>query len=409
MVKFFKRLTIVIIAIFILFGTYVFVNTPFLAIQNLSNTVNADFSEIENINKSHIFGKFVKANYDKEQKVSAGENQKMIVSLKLFNLIELKSFEVNIDDIDVYAGGNVIGFTLNGDGVVVLGKSPVLTENGEVNTTKNSNIQNGDIIFMIENEQIQSIADIYRVANKKENKDKSLNIKLKRNGKEIETKIFCAFDVNSGIYKIGLWVKDDISGIGTMTYVRKDNNRFGALGHSIYDNDTKTIYDISDGEAYNCTIIGINKGSKGKAGELKGLFVQGKNNKIGKIDKNCECGVYGEIDSNKILKNKTLKAGGRLSAKTGKAYIRCCLDGKNYNDYEIEIVKTNYQSKSSEKSMVIKVTDKELLEKTGGIVQGMSGSPIIQDDKIIGAVTHVFINDPTKGFGIYLDWMINNW
>lgn len=408
MSKFLKKFFIVICLIIVVFFTIVFFETPFLAIHNLSNTIIADYDEIENINKNHIFGKFIKANYSNEQPVSIGENCKMKVNLKLFNIFEIKNFEVNNEQIDIYAGGDIIGFTLNGDGVVVLGKSQVLTQNGSFDTTKNSNIKNGDIIKMIENEQIQSIADIYRVTNKNENKDRELKILLTRNGKEFETTIFNVYDKNSGIYKLGLWVKDDVSGIGTLTYIRTDNNRFGALGHSIYDNDTKTIYDISDGEAYKCTVIGVNKGYKGKAGELKGLFIQGKNNKIGKIDKNCECGVYGQIDINKFEKKETLKAGGRLSAKQGRAFIRCCLDGKNFKDYEIEIVKTNYQSKSSEKSMVIKVTDKELLDKTGGIVQGMSGSPIIQDGKIIGAVTHVFINDPTKGFGIYLDWMINN-
>lgn len=408
MTKFFKRIGILFCLIMICFSVYVIIETPFLAIKNLSNTVVASFDEVENINKKHVFGKFVKANYSKEKTVSINGNSKINVNLKLFNLFDIKSFEVDDSQIDVYAGGSVIGFTLNGDGVVVLGKSNVETESGDCDTTKNSNIKIGDIIKKIEGEKIQSIADIYRVANKNENKNRELDICLTRSNNEIHTKIFNAYDKNSGIYKLGLWVKDDVSGIGTLTYVRSDNNRFGALGHSIYDNDTKTIYDISDGEAYNCMVIGLNKGCKGRAGELKGIFVQGKNNKIGTIDKNCEFGVFGKIDVEKTKQGELLKAGGRLSAKPGKAYIRCCFDGKECKDYEIEIIKTNYQSRSSEKSMVIKVTDSELLQKTGGIIQGMSGSPIIQDGKIIGAVTHVFLNDPTKGFGIYLDWMINN-
>ena len=149
----------------------------------------------------------------------------------------------------------------------------------------------------------------------------------------------------------------------------------------------------------------IKKGSKGNTGEMKGFFLQGKNNQIGTLDKNCEYGIFGEVA--KDYKGECeLKAGGRLFAKAGKAYIRSCIEGNTYKDYEIEIIKTNYQSRSSEKSMVIKITDKELLAKTGGIIQGMSGSPIIQNGRIIGAVTHVFVNDPTKGFGIYLDWMI---
>ena len=221
----------------------------------------------------------------------------------------------------------------------------------------------------------------------------------------IETTIKSALDRYSGIYKLGLWVKDDISGIGTLTYIKKEDYRFGALGHAICDNDTKTIYNINSGEMYPCTVLGIKKGTKGKAGELKGLFFQGKNNKLGLVDNNSEAGVFGNI-TKEVKDKEVLKAGGRLYAKPGKAYIKSAIDGE-LKDYEIEIIKTNYQSSSNEKSMVIRVTDKELLQKTGGIIQGMSGSPIIQNGYIIGAVTHVFINDPTRGFCIYLDWMIN--
>ncbi|MBO7508356.1 MAG: SpoIVB peptidase, partial [Clostridia bacterium] len=176
------------------------------------------------------------------------------------------------------------------------------------------------------------------------------------------------------------------------------------------DGDNKTVYNINSGDIYPCSVLGIKKGSKGHAGELKGMFMQGKNNKLGFVDKNLESGVFGTISENsKILgKKETLLAGGRMFAKPGKAFVRTSIDDNLQKDYEIEIIKTNYQSSSNEKSMVIRVVDKELLQKTGGIVQGMSGSPIIQNGRIIGAITHVFVNDSTKGFGIYLDWMINN-
>ena len=157
---------------------------------------------------------------------------------------------------------------------------------------------------------------------------------------------------------------------------------------------------------YKCSILGLKKGTKGRAGELKGLFIQNKNNKLGEVDKNSDCGVFGNVTTNFSNREKML-AGGRLYAKPGKAFIRTSIDNGEMKDYEVEIIKTNYQSSSNEKSMVIRVTDKELLKKTGGIIQGMSGSPIIQNNRVIGAITHVFINDPTKGFGIYLDWMIN--
>ncbi len=400
----------------LIFGVITFVlivvfSTPFGAIFSLSNVLNGSLNDVENLNTERIFGGFISANVDKKliaTDVSNNLKPQIKVNLKLFNLITVKSFYLNTDEIDLYVGGDVMGFSLNGDGVVILGFSNVETELGKVNTLKNSDIKKGDIIKKIEGESVNSVADICRIVNIEDNKNRELTTEIKRNDELIETKILNALDKNSGLYKLGLWVKDDVSGIGTLTYIRKDNNRFGALGHSICDSDTKTVYNIDGGDMYPCTVIGLKRGSKGKPGELKGLFMQGKSNKRGLVDKNSEYGVFGVVCDEKLqYKKESMLAGGRLFAKPGKAYIRSSIDGDLVKDYEIEIVKTNYQSSSNEKSMVIRVTDKELLEKTGGIVQGMSGSPIIQNNRVIGAVTHVFINDPTKGFGIYLDWMIN--
>ncbi len=207
-------------------------------------------------------------------------------------------------------------------------------------------------------------------------------------------------------YKLGLWVKEDAVGIGTLSFVNATTKRFGSLGHSINDSETNECIKVSGGNIYESKILGIKKGKSGKAGELIGTF--NRENVIGTVDKNCEYGVYGFVDSvETITKNKTaVDIGGRLSAKPGKAQILTCLDGDEIKAYDIEIIKTNFQSACNEKSMVLRVTDKNLIAKTGGIVQGMSGSPIIQDGKLIGAVTHVFVNDATKGFGIYIDWML---
>ena len=409
MLKLKKHLISFALILFCVFIIYTVFTTPFFEILSLNDTLNGSKEMIDYINSSKQFGKFVCAKINNS--VLADDESNNIccrVDLKLFNLITLKSFNLNTEDVQVYVGGDVMGFALNGDGVAVVDFGNVETENGKVNTIENSNIKRGDVIKQIEGESVSSIADICRIVNLDKNKCRELNVILKRGEENIDTKILNVLDKNSGIYKLGLWVKDDVSGIGTLTYVRKDNGRFGALGHAICDNDTKTVFNIENGEMYPCTIIGLKKGAKGKAGELKGLFMQGKNNKKGEVDKNIESGVFGKICDDKLLYSKDeLLAGGRLYAKPGKAYIRSSIDGNAPKDYEIEIVKTNYQSSSNEKSMVIKITDKELLEKTGGIVQGMSGSPIIQNDRVIGAVTHVFLNDASRGFGVYLDWMIN--
>lgn len=406
--KIIKRLFGVLGVIFFIFTVFVCLNTPFISIYNMPSTINLSLEEIQNISNFNQFGKFVslKSYGDVEAGVGGASNIKLKV--KLFNFLTLKTLNVNLEDIDLYVGGDIVGFSLNSDGVVIISGSKVQGVAGVVDTLKDSNIKKGDVLKKIESEDIKSVADICRVVNSDKNKDKDLNVELLRKGETVTTTIKSAYDKNSRLYKLGLWVKDDASGIGTLTYIKKDDMRFGALGHAICDNDTKTVFDIESGEMYKCTVIGLKKGTKGKAGEIKGLFMQGSNN-LGLVDKNCDCGVFGMANANSdILKDKqVLKAGGRMFAKPGKAYIRSSIDGKSAKDYEIEIVKTNYQSSKNEKSMVIKVTDKELLQKTGGIIQGMSGSPIIQNGRIIGAVTHVFINDPTKGFGIYLDWMIN--
>ena len=203
-----------------------------------------------------------------------------------------------------------------------------------------------------------------------------------------------------------VWVKEDAVGIGTLTFINATTKRFGSLGHSINDSETNECIKVSGGNIYKGRILGVKKGRSGEAGELKGTF--SREDVVGSVDKNCEFGVYGFVnDVETFTASKTsIDVGGRLSAKPGKAKILSCLNGQDIEEFDIEIIKTNFQSSCNEKSMVLRVVDEDLISKTGGIVQGMSGSPIIQDGKLIGAVTHVFVNDATKGFGIYIDWML---
>ena len=261
-----------------------------------------------------------------------------------------------------------------------------------------------DIITHINGIEVNNVDDIAQVLSTCNGEKVKLSVK--RNGELSEIFIEPALDRITNTYKLGLWIKEDAVGIGTLTFVNATTKRFGSLGHSINDSETNECIDVSGGNIYESKILGIKKGKSGKAGELIGTF--SRENVIGSVDKNCEYGVYGFVDDveNFIVDKTSIDIGGRLSAKPGKAQILSCLDGETIETYDIEIIKTNFQSSCNEKSMVIRVTDKDLIEKTGGIVQGMSGSPIIQDGKLIGAVTHVFVNDATKGFGIYIDWML---
>ena len=294
----------------------------------------------------------------------------------------------------VYLGGFPAGFSLTTKGANIVGLCDVITKNGIVSPSKDADIKTGDIIIELNGAEINCAKDI-------ENNIKSedeINLLIKRQGEIIKKAIKPAKDL-SGVYKLGVFIKDDICGIGTITYINA--NRLASLGHPIID-DIGQPLDIVSGFVYPCNITGCIKGEKGKAGELRGVFI--KENALSNIDKNLNTGVFGATVKDLELNNyKKIELG---NAKIGEASIFSTINGKIPKEYKISIVKVD--NHESTKNFVIKITDKELLENTGGIVQGMSGSPIVQNNKLVGAVTHVFINDPTRGFGISIDNMINN-
>lgn len=307
----------------------------------------------------------------------------------------------------VYLGGYPLGFTLECDGVLIVAIGDVETEKGSVCPSKNKNIKEGDVLYSINGTIIKSATHLHGLLNS-QNAPEISNIIIKRGKEIINETIVPAKEVPSNMYRLGFWIRDNAAGVGTLTYVRADNKRFGALGHPVQDVDTGKLLPVSGGNIYKCNIVGYNKGTRGNPGELRGLFLR-TGATIGTLDNNNEYGVYGSISEDYVSRlGESVKVAFRNEVKTGKAKILCTIDGTLPKEYDIEIVKLSHQSKSDKKSMVIKITDKELISKTGGIVQGMSGSPIVQNGKLVGAVTHVFVSDPTKGFGVYIDWMIDN-
>ncbi len=320
--------------------------------------------------------------------------------------LTVKNIDIyKVEKDEIYACGKTVGVALQSKGVVVVGQNPIITENGKEIISSNINI--GDILCEIEGEYVETAESVSKIINDKQYQGKELVAKYKRDGQTHYTTLKPKLDKESQTYKLGLWVRDDASGIGTMTYVKGDTLEFGALGHPISDIDTGAIMDVFDGNIYKCSILSIDKGTRGKAGEMKGIFVQSQKS-LGQVNKNTDYGIFGTTTNDLLQCCKKVKIGGRSTAKAGKAKILCSLDGKNIEEFDIEIIKTSYKSKNSNKSLVFKVTDKDLIKKTGGIIQGMSGSPIIQNGRLIGAVTHVFLNDATKGFGVYLDLMLEN-
>ncbi len=303
------------------------------------------------------------------------------------------------ESVYVYLGGYPLGFTIKCSGVVIVA----------ISNESAYELKEGDILTRIEGVSVNSLEEISKLINSETYAGEMLEITYKRNDEERQTTIKPKYDEKLHQYKLGLWIRDNSAGVGTITYIRQDNLRFGALGHPVCDIDTGSALPVNSGNIYKCNIVGYKSGVKGNPGELKGLFLR-NGSILGSLDTNNKFGVYGNFSKKHInlVNDELIEVASRDEIKSGKAQIRCTIDGSVPKYYDIEIVKTYFQSSKDNKSMFIRVTDKELLSKTGGIVQGMSGSPIIQNGKLVGAVTHVFVSDPTKGYGIYADWMIDN-
>ncbi len=304
---------------------------------------------------------------------------------------------------EVYLGGYPLGITIDGDGVTVIGLNEFVGENGKLCCPAlQSGIEINDVIVELGGHKIYGSAKLAEIASK--SAGEKLSVKYLRNGVMKETSIVPQKDLAAGQYRLGLWTRDSSSGIGTLTYVRKNLN-FGSLGHPICD-PKGTIISCKNGGVFSCTIDGVEKGQKGAAGELKGGFCFDK--RIGNIYANNKFGAFGSFNSVPSFCDETIAVADVSEVKPGKAKIYCTLDDNVRRAYDVEIVKAAMQTSRDDKGMVLHVTDKKLLEKTGGIVQGMSGSPIVQNGKLVGAVTHVFINDPTRGYGMYAKWMLTN-
>ena len=393
-----------IVLILVVVAAILLLNINVKALSDLAGDSYVSFEDMQKINEQNMFGKFVDASLDKSQVEVGGERPKTgKVTFKLFGLIPIKSVDVQIlGDENVYLGGNAVGFSIKTEGVIVVGKNSVLTNNGLVSVCENQNINAGDVITHIDGVSIKDANDI---PNHLKSTNDSVNLTLKRGSKSFDVTLHPQVDTN-GNKKLGLWVRDDATGIGTLTYVDSKTLDFGALGHPVTDGETGTKIDIQKGQVYDCSVVGIEKGERGKPGELKGVFLSSKNAK-GEIEGGNDFGIYGKIleKSGMVDENVVAGVGGRLAVKPGKAQIMSSVSGvREY--YDIEIIKASKQKSAKDKSMVFRVTDKRLLELTGGIIQGMSGSPILQNGKLVGAVTHVFVSDPTKGYGIYIDWMM---
>ena len=306
---------------------------------------------------------------------------------------ELKSMRL-------YPGGTPFGVKFMTEGVLIVGFCDVDTASGRTNPSSAAGLSVGDRIIAVNGKRICGLGELSRIV--ESSGGKSISLTYRRGGNEHTATLTPAYSLSEGCYKTGAYVKDNGAGIGTVTYIVPNSLEFGGLGHGICESDGDKLVPISRGAVVNVGIDGVEKGKSGTPGELRGHFKSGKS---GSLLQNTDCGVFGIFSQKPITKQSALPIAHRNEIKEGEAHILCTLDGAGPCKYAIRISDID-KSASGSKCFTVKVTDPALIAKTGGIVQGMSGSPIIQNGKLVGAVTHVLINDPTTGYGIFIDNML---
>ena len=401
-----KVLKIAILVVLFLFYTYV------LAIESIPDSLI--LFENENLNIKTILGLNVEQNtsYEAIQTSSStnsnieNEAKTTSVNVNLLGRIPVKNVSVSIlPKTTVIPVGSVAGVKLYTNGVLVVGMTEVQgIDNEKYKPYENTGIKEGDMIVEIEEKEIENTVDLVNTVNRSNGEE--LDIKYVRDGETLECSIIPT-QTSSSEYKLGLWVRDSAAGVGTVSFYEPESKTFGALGHGITDIDTGQLINIANGEFITTKVVSVTKGTDGVPGKMQGTVNKQQN--IGQIYKNTNFGIYGTVSNLSALNidgSKEMEVALREEIQTGPAVILNSLDGEKVEEYNIEIQKVYTNNDYDNKSMLIKVNDERLIEKTGGIIQGMSGSPIIQNGKFVGAVTNVLVNDPTKGYGIFGDLMI---
>ena len=313
-----------------------------------------------------------------------------------------KSRNIDYASLKLYPGGIPFGVKFMTEGVTVTELTEVKTENGNVSPAKLAGLRQNDIILKINGETVVDAAHLSSVA--ENGGGAPIKLLYSRDSKQSSTTLTPAYCKEEGKYKTGMYVRDSGAGIGTVTYIVPQTLSFGGLGHGICDSQSGKLVSMQRGSVVGVTISGVVKGLSGTPGEVRGYFSSGK---TGTLLQNTDCGVFGAFASLPSgLSSEPICVGTRNEIQSGKAYILSTLDGTAPQKYEVEISNILLDSMTN-KCFTVKVTDQTLIEKTGGIIQGMSGSPIIQNGKLVGAVTHVLINDPTTGYGIFIENMLS--
>lgn len=369
-------------------------------------TLLSDSEEVVLGNQSDIPSDEIRLKVDEPFSLYAKNLGSYHLGLKLFGKFQFK--EIQLDVVDTHYAvpcGGPVGIYLRSNGVLVIGTGRIRCQDGEETEPAYGILQSGDYIEAINGEPLRDKEALITSLN--DNGGREALLRVRRDGEELEIRMN-PVQAADGNYKLGAWVRDDTQGIGTMTYVDTNGN-FGALGHGISDSDTGDVVEIDEGALYETEIMGIEKGSAGNPGVMAGVIYYGPGSRLGSIEANTRVGIFGKVNEKlqKSISGEALEIGYRQDVKKGQAWIRSSVSGEP-RDYEIEIQRIDYNPIQENKSLVIRIVDEELLKLTGGIVQGMSGSPILQDGKLVGAVTHVFVQDSTRGYGIFVEDMLRH-
>lgn len=338
-----------------------------------------------------------------EEIIETSNNGNSSLEKQEYSIFGIKIKDVlisKIENVELSVLGNLIGMRLYTNGVLVVGTSNIEDINKEIKLQKE--IIEGDTIISINNISIDSIEEINEIVNK--SNGEILSCEIVRDGRKILTNIEPIM-VDENEYKLGLWVKEAATGVGTISFINKDTNEFLALGHGITDSDTGRLLDINTGEIVLSKIKSIKKGKAGEPGEIEGKVID--NSIIGLVTKNTEFGIIGNIIDESLVEQENIyKVSTRDKINIGDASILCDVDG-NVKEYDIKILSVDIDNNFDNKSMIIEVVDKDLIKKTGGIVRGMSGCPVIQNGKVIGIITNVLISDPKVGYAVFIDLVLN--
>lgn len=333
------------------------------------------------------------------------------LQMKLFGTIPFKTVKVNVvPDLRVIPGGQTIGVKVKSAGILVVGHHQVEGADGQKQSPgEAAGLRLGDLIVKINGNPINEVHKVAELTDKAGNDNKPLTVTYKRSGQLNQTSLSPAYDAEDKMWRLGLYIRDSAAGVGTLTFYAPDQSVYGALGHIITDMDTQTPIEVGEGQILQSSVTSINKSQNGEPGQKHAHFV--KEGKIlGSIERNTPFGIFGKMNETPLhsYSEKSVPVAFAEDVKEGPAQILTVVNGQKVERFNIEITHVSKQSGPATKGLIIKITDKRLLSKTGGIVQGMSGSPIIQNGKLVGAVTHVFVNDPSSGYGCFIEWMLQD-